>query len=254
MTPLPARETQHVERLAYTRAQAAAALGMTSATFARRVLPLIETVEMPWGKQLVPIDELERLLAEHRRPAPTVAKVRAVGRRPTLPDGVVGRIATEHRAGKSLGQIARDLNADRVPTAQGGMQWWPSTVRVVLRGRAAADLAAADSRRRIDGLTSARAGGRDDGHARARVPSDDECGGGAPRPPAGCWPRACGRGRRARRSGGVSRVRGSLDCRGCGCRRSRACPTAAGRLSLGRLAVSTAIGSGPWSASTDGLP
>jgi len=102
------------------------------------VLPLIETVEMPWGKQLVPVDELERLLAEHRRPGLTTAKARAVGRRPGLPDGVVSRIATEHSAGKSLGQIARDLNADRVPTAQGGMQWWPSTVRVVLRGRAAA--------------------------------------------------------------------------------------------------------------------
>ena len=78
---LPARETQHVQRLAYTRAQAATALGMTSATFARRVLPLIETVEMPWGKQLVPVDELERLLAEHRRPAPApaLAKVRRRG-------------------------------------------------------------------------------------------------------------------------------------------------------------------------------
>src|SRR5262245_33513983 len=82
----PARETQHVERLAYTRAQTAAALGMTPATFARRVLPLIERVEMPWGKQLVPVDELERLLAEHRRRAPTIAKARAVGRRPMLPD------------------------------------------------------------------------------------------------------------------------------------------------------------------------
>jgi hypothetical protein len=140
--PLPARETQHVERLAYTRAQAAAALGMTPATFARRVLPLIETVEMPWGKQLVPVDELERLLAEHRHAAPAIAKARTVGRRPMLPDGVVIRIASEHGAGKSLGQIARDLNADRVPTAQGGTQWWPSTVRVVLRGRAAAELGA----------------------------------------------------------------------------------------------------------------
>jgi len=136
------RETQRVERLAYTRTQAAAALGMTPATFARRVLPLIETVEMPWGKQLVPADELERLLAERRRPARPSAQPRgAVGRQPMLPDGVVKRIVAEHNVGKSLGQIARDLNADGVPTAHGGAQWWPSTVRVVLRGGVAARLA-----------------------------------------------------------------------------------------------------------------
>jgi hypothetical protein len=35
-------------------------------------------------------------------------------------------------AGESLGAIAHELNADRVPTAQGGRQWWPSTVRAVL--------------------------------------------------------------------------------------------------------------------------
>jgi hypothetical protein len=136
------REAQRVERLAYTRTQAAAALGMTPATFARRVLPLIETIEMPSGKQLVPVDELERLLAERRRPAQPSAQARAVGRRPILAGVVVGRIAAEHNAGKSLGQIARDLNADGVPTAHGGAQWWPSTVRVVLRGRAADGLAA----------------------------------------------------------------------------------------------------------------
>jgi len=136
------RETRRVERLAYTRTQAAAALGMTAATFARRVLPLIETIEMPWGKQLVPVDELERLLAERRRPAQPSAQATAVGRRPTLPDTVVRRIAAEHNAGKSLGQIARGLHTDGVPTAQGGAQWWPSTVRVVLRGRAASRLAA----------------------------------------------------------------------------------------------------------------
>jgi Recombinase len=136
------RGTRRVERLAYTRAQAAAALGMTPATFARRVLPLIDTVEMPWGKQLVPVDELERLLAERRRPARASGQATAVGRRPMLPDDVVRRIAVGYDAGKSLGQIARDLNANGVPTAHGGAQWWPSTVRVVLRGRAAARLAA----------------------------------------------------------------------------------------------------------------
>jgi len=33
----------------------------------------------------------------------------------------------------SLAAIASSLNEEQVPTAQGGRQWWPSTVRAVLR-------------------------------------------------------------------------------------------------------------------------
>ena len=50
------REAPRVERLAYTRTQAAAVLGVSRSTFDRRVLPLIETIEMPWGTQLIPVD------------------------------------------------------------------------------------------------------------------------------------------------------------------------------------------------------
>ncbi len=69
------REAPFVERLAYTRSQAAEALGLSRSTFIRRVLPYVETIEMPWGSKLIPVDELERLLAERRqaakpRPAP----------------------------------------------------------------------------------------------------------------------------------------------------------------------------------------
>ena len=42
-------QATRVERLAYTRTQAAEALGISRSTFNRRVLPLVETVEMPWG-------------------------------------------------------------------------------------------------------------------------------------------------------------------------------------------------------------
>jgi hypothetical protein len=44
------REATRVERLAYTRTQAADALGVSRSTFNRRVLPLIETVAMPWAR------------------------------------------------------------------------------------------------------------------------------------------------------------------------------------------------------------
>jgi Recombinase len=50
-----------------------------------------------------------------------------------VPTGVAQRIAAQHHAGRSLGQIARGLNANRVPTGQGGAKWWASTVRVVLK-------------------------------------------------------------------------------------------------------------------------
>ena len=127
------REATRVERLAYTRTQAAQALGISTSTFNRRVLPFIETLQMDWGTRLIPIDELERFVAERRQPA------RAKRRRPSHPGRSVGvspevvaRIWSEHANGNSLGEIARLLNSDGVRTAQGGRQWWPSTVRTVL--------------------------------------------------------------------------------------------------------------------------
>jgi hypothetical protein len=135
-SPVP-RIAERVARLAYTRSQAAAALGISQSTFTRRLLPLIETIEMPWGTKLVPVDELERLVAECRRPARPRSRAATTGRRPVASAELVSRIVADSQAGKSLSQIARDLNADAVPTSHGGAQWWPSTVRVVLRGRTA---------------------------------------------------------------------------------------------------------------------
>ena len=130
--PVVIEPVRHVERLAYTRSQAAEALGVSRSTFIRRVLPYVETAEMPWGTKLIPADELERLLAERRRPAKPRPTAGPRGRRPQLPDEIVERIEAAREAGCSLGKIARGLNAESVPTAQGGRQWWPSTVRAVL--------------------------------------------------------------------------------------------------------------------------
>lgn len=126
------RVVTEVERLAYTRTQAAQALGMSRTTFSRRVLPLIETIDMPWGPRLVPVDELERVVAEHRRPARGRPRTLPPGRPTALPDELVRHIKAEHAAGKSLRQIARDLNSTGTPTAHGGERWWPSTVRSVV--------------------------------------------------------------------------------------------------------------------------
>jgi hypothetical protein len=128
------RAATRVERLAYTRTQGAEALGVSRSTFNRRVLPYIETVEMPWGACLIPVDELERLLAERRRPPREHSGPSPPPGRPAaLAPDVVRRIRAEREAGKSMGQIARDLNARRTPTAHGGAQWWPSTVRAILQ-------------------------------------------------------------------------------------------------------------------------
>ncbi len=53
-------------------------------------------------------------------------------RRGVTPDAVAERIRREREGGATLKAIADGLNADGVPTAQGGAQWWPATVRQVL--------------------------------------------------------------------------------------------------------------------------
>ena len=132
--PVVIREAKRVVRLAYTRTQAAEALGISRSTFTRRVLPLVETIEMPWGARLIPVDELERSRARATNPrSETGASARDAWppRRPFRFD-VVNRIRAERAAGNSLRQIAADLNATATPTGHGGKRWWPSTVRAVL--------------------------------------------------------------------------------------------------------------------------
>ncbi len=127
------REATRVERLAYSRQQAAQALGISRSTFNRRILPFIDTVEMDGGTRLIPVDELERFLDERRQKARAERRPPArPGRKPGLPPEIVARIRDEQAKGKSLGEIARGLNTDGVKTSQGGRRWWASTVCAVL--------------------------------------------------------------------------------------------------------------------------
>jgi DNA invertase Pin-like site-specific DNA recombinase len=59
------------------------------------------------------------------------AQGKRAGQPPILPQPVRDRIYAEHLAGRSLSQIARDLDADGIPTAKGG-RWWPYTVSHVI--------------------------------------------------------------------------------------------------------------------------
>lgn len=95
-------------------------------------MPAVDTVKTPWGQRLIPVAELERFLREHLERGCRPATVRRpAGRPPALPEEVVDRVRLEYARGRSLGEIARGLTADDVPTAHGG-RWWPSTVRAVL--------------------------------------------------------------------------------------------------------------------------
>jgi DNA invertase Pin-like site-specific DNA recombinase len=54
-----------------------------------------------------------------------------LGRPTVLPPEVVDRILAAHQRGMGWTAIARELNSEGVPTAHGGAQWHPSTVRAV---------------------------------------------------------------------------------------------------------------------------
>ena len=56
-----------------------------------------------------------------------------LGRPPTMSRYAIERIRRERAAGKSLAAIANGLNADHIPTAQGGRRWYPATVRYTLK-------------------------------------------------------------------------------------------------------------------------
>lgn len=126
------RETGKVERIAYSRRQAAEALGVSTSTIDRRVVPAVDTVKTPWGQRLIPVSELQRLLQEHIEPGTQRPRPRRAGRPVSLPDSVLTRIQLEHSRGRTLAEIARALTDEGVATAHGGRRWWPSTVRGVL--------------------------------------------------------------------------------------------------------------------------
>ena len=81
------------------------------------------------------VAEFERdRVRERTREALAVARARGtrLGRPPTLSETVVQRIVNARESGETFARIADDLNSSDVSTAQGGSQWWPSTVRSVL--------------------------------------------------------------------------------------------------------------------------
>jgi hypothetical protein len=130
------QEVEEADRLAYSRKQAAEALGVSLSTIDRRLVASVSTVKTPWGQRLIPVAELERFVEEHLEPLRGRAPRRPAGRPVTLSPSVVDRIRLDYASGRSLGEIARALTSEGIATAHGGRRWWPSTVRSVLLRKA----------------------------------------------------------------------------------------------------------------------
>ena len=82
------------------------------------------------------VSQLERrLISARTKEALAVRRDQGVrlGRPVTLSADVRDRIVKDRRQGLSLQAIANRLNEDGIPTAQGGQQWYPSTVSKVLK-------------------------------------------------------------------------------------------------------------------------
>ena len=93
----------------------------------------------PMGKAMAHMTavfaELERdMISERTKTALAVKREQGVvlGRPRNVPVDVLSRITRESAEGKTAYAIARDLNRDEVPTAQGGARWSVSTVRKLI--------------------------------------------------------------------------------------------------------------------------
>lgn len=89
--------------------------------------------------------EYERnLVSERTRAALAVKRAQGVrlGRPSTLDREIVARIVSERDAGRTWQAIANGLMADEVETAQGGVRWYPASVRKVYTGQDASAIRA----------------------------------------------------------------------------------------------------------------
>lgn len=78
-----------------------------------------------------------RLISQRTKDGLAVKRSEGVqlGRRSTLDERTVARIAKARDAGMSLAAIAQALNDDAIPTGQGGKRWYASSVKAVLDRR-----------------------------------------------------------------------------------------------------------------------
>lgn len=72
-----------------------------------------------------------RIIGQRTKDALAVKRAQGIrlGRPAQLPPPVAARIVADREAGRSWSEIGRTLDAQGIPTAQGGERWWPASVR-----------------------------------------------------------------------------------------------------------------------------
>ncbi len=75
-----------------------------------------------------------RIIGQRTKDALAVKRAQGVrlGRPQMVAAELVARIRAAHHAGAGWSALARQLNAEGVPTAHGGSMWYPSTVRAIV--------------------------------------------------------------------------------------------------------------------------
>lgn len=75
-----------------------------------------------------------RIISQRTKDGLAVKRSQGVklGRRSTLDPRTVARIRRAREEGRSLGAIAKQLNDDAIPTGQGGIRWYSSSVKAVM--------------------------------------------------------------------------------------------------------------------------
>jgi DNA invertase Pin-like site-specific DNA recombinase len=109
-----------------------------TSTGARPVSCVRNVTRTTTGSVVATFAQYEReLIGERTRVALAAKKAQGVqlGRPRSMPDTVRRRIVRARRRGDTFVQIAERLNTEGVPTAQGGAQWYPATVRKVVMTR-----------------------------------------------------------------------------------------------------------------------
>jgi DNA invertase Pin-like site-specific DNA recombinase len=100
-------------------------LGVDTSTPSGKLVATVIAALAEWEREQIST-RTKDALAERR------AQGGKLGRPSNVSTDVARRVRREHESGASLRTIAAGLNADGVPTAQGGRQWHASTVRAVL--------------------------------------------------------------------------------------------------------------------------
>jgi DNA invertase Pin-like site-specific DNA recombinase len=89
--------------------------------------------ELMAGMMALMAQHERRIIGQRTKDALAVKRAAGVvlGRPVTLSAEIRSEVVAMREAGLSFAKIAADLNAREIPTAHGGAQWWPSTVRKV---------------------------------------------------------------------------------------------------------------------------